>query len=301
MIAAAASIAMDGAFPGGRVQRVPVPGGDLVVEVAGQGPAIILLHGWTLDRRQWRGQSPLAARFTLVAVDRRGCGQSTAPPDLAAEPADVTRVAAALGLARYHLVGLSQGGKVALAHAAALAAASSNNAAGLAAASSNNAAGLGAPSSNTAARAAAGLDRLVVIGAPLDAELPAPPDALPVARMAELARAGRLAEMRAHWLAHPLTAGRPEVRAALAAMLARYDGRDLVAPGRPLPVTAADIARIGVPATALAGADDTPWRRAAAAALAAAGFGHGLIPGGGHLAPMEAPQATNAALIAALA
>ena len=71
-------------------------------------------------------------------------------------------------------------------------------------------------------------------------------------------RAGKLAEMRQLWLAHPLTAGRPEVRAAMAAMLLGYDGRDLVSPGRPLTVTPDDVKRIAVRATALAGEDDTP-------------------------------------------
>ncbi|WP_193743277.1 alpha/beta hydrolase [Sandarakinorhabdus sp. AAP62] len=264
----APSARVDGAFAAGRVHRVAVPGGDLVAEVAGTGPAIILLHGWTLDRRQWRGQAPLADRFTLVAVDRRGFGESTAPADLADEPADVARVAAALGLARYHLVGLSQGGKVALAHAATR---------------------------------PAGLARMVVIGAPIDAEIPVPPETVPAAAMAALARAGKLAEMRQLWLAHPLTAGRPEVRAAMAAMLVRYDGRDLVTPGRPLTVTLDDVRRITVKATALAGADDTPWRRAVVDALGEAGLATGLIRGGGHLAPLDAPAATNAAIMAALA
>ena len=268
MSLAAPSIPQDGAFAGGQVTRVAVPGGELVVEVAGSGPAILFWHGWTLDRRQWRGQGALADRFTLVAVDRRGFGQSTAPPDLAEEPADVARVAQALGLERYHLVGLSQGGKIALKHAAARPAA---------------------------------LDRLGVIGAPLDIQLAVTPEAVPVAEMAALARAGRLEAMRQLWLAHPLTAGPPQVRAALVAMLARYDGRDLVTPGSALTVTLDDVRQIKAPATALVGADDTPWRRAVAAAMAEAGMASGLIAGGGHLAPMDAPKATNTALIAALA
>lgn len=261
-------ISMDGAFPGSETRRVAVPGGDMVAEVAGAGPAIIFWHGWTLDRRQWRGQGSLADRFTLVAVDRRGFGESSAPPDLAEEPEDVARVAAGLGLTRYHLVGLSQGGKVALAHAAARPPA---------------------------------LDRLVAIGAPLDVQLSVTPESVPIAEMAALAKAGKLEAMRQLWLSHPLTAGRPEVRAALALMLARYDGRDLVAPSRPLRVTPDDVRRINVPAWALAGADDTPWRRAVAAAMAEAGLRDGLIAGGGHLAPMDAAQATNAALLAAFA
>ena len=268
MTGLALSARVDGAFAAGRVHRVAVPGGEIVAEVAGQGPAVLLLHGWTLDRRQWRGQAPLADRFTLVAVDRRGFGESSAPADLAEEPADVARVAAALGLSRYHLVGLSQGGKVALAHAATL---------------------------------PAGLERLVVIGAPVDAELAVPHETVPAAEMAALARAGKLAEMRQLWLAHPLTAGRPEVRAAMAAMLLGYDGRDLVSPGRPLTVTPDDVKRITVRATALAGEDDTPWRRAVVAALGQAGLATGLIRGGGHLAPLDAAAETNQAMIAALA
>jgi pimeloyl-ACP methyl ester carboxylesterase len=267
----AAMIGMDGAFAGSQTRRVAVPGGDLVVEVAGlpigDGPAILFWHGWTLDRRQWRGQAPLAEHFTLVAVDRRGFGQSSATPDLAEEAADMARVAAALGLSRYSLVGLSQGGKVALAHAC---------------------------------DQPPGLERVVVIGAPLDIQLAVTPEAVPVAAMTTLARAGRLDDMRQLWLAHPLTAGRPEVRAALAAMLSRYDGRDLLTPGRPLAVTLNDLARIRVPATALAGAVDTPWRRAVAAAMAEAGLHSALIPDGGHLAPLDAVAATNAALLAAL-
>ena len=160
-----------------------------------------------------------------MAVDRRGFGESSAPADLAEEPADVARVAAALGISRYHLVGLSQGGKVALAHAATQ---------------------------------PVGLERLVVIGAPIAAELAVPHETVPAAEMAAPARAGKLSEMRQMWLAHPLTAGRPEVRAAMAAMLLGYDGRDLVSPGRPLTVTPDDVKRIAVRATALAGEDDTP-------------------------------------------
>ncbi|WP_194492352.1 alpha/beta fold hydrolase, partial [Polymorphobacter multimanifer] len=59
----------------------------------------------------------LARDFRLVAFDRRGFGESTAPADLAAEPDDVLAVADALGVARFHLIGNSQGGKVALAAA----------------------------------------------------------------------------------------------------------------------------------------------------------------------------------------
>ena len=56
----------------------------------------------------------LADRFRLVAIDRRGFGRSTAPPDLNREVADLVAVRDALGLDRMVLVGMSQGGRVAL-------------------------------------------------------------------------------------------------------------------------------------------------------------------------------------------
>ena len=80
-----------------------------------------------------------------------------------------------------------------------------------------------------------------------------------------------------------------------------YDGRDLASPGRPLTVTPDDVKRIAVRATALAGEDDTPWRRAVVAALGQAGLATSLIRGGGHLAPLDAAAETNQAIIAALA
>ena len=59
-------------------------------------------------------------------------------------------------------------------------------------------------------------------------------------------------------------------------------------------VTPDDVKRIAVRATALAGEDDTPWRRAVVAALGQAGLATGFIRGGGHLAPLDArPRPTK--------
>ena len=72
---------------GGETLWLQVDGGTLAVEKVGQGPTVVLLHGWTLDRRMWTMQArALANRFTLVAIDRRGFGQSTAPPHQSPEP-----------------------------------------------------------------------------------------------------------------------------------------------------------------------------------------------------------------------
>jgi len=49
---------------------------------AGHGPAVILLHGYTQTSRMWRPLIPeLADRFTVVAPDLPGIGDSDIPKD----------------------------------------------------------------------------------------------------------------------------------------------------------------------------------------------------------------------------
>jgi pimeloyl-ACP methyl ester carboxylesterase len=49
---------------------------------AGHGPAVILLHGYTQTSRMWRPIIPLLAeRFTVIAPDLPGIGDSSIPPD----------------------------------------------------------------------------------------------------------------------------------------------------------------------------------------------------------------------------
>lgn len=47
-------------------------------EVAGEGPPLLLIHGSTADRHRWAAvREPLAERFRLHLMDRRGRGLST--------------------------------------------------------------------------------------------------------------------------------------------------------------------------------------------------------------------------------
>ncbi len=49
---------------------------------AGQGPAVILLHGYTQTSRMWRPIIPLLAeKFTVIAPDLPGIGDSEIPAD----------------------------------------------------------------------------------------------------------------------------------------------------------------------------------------------------------------------------
>jgi pimeloyl-ACP methyl ester carboxylesterase len=91
------------------------------VEVAGDGDAVVLLHGFPLTRRIWDAQvRALSQHYRVVAMDLRGMGASSVPdgPYLMETLAgDVAAVLDALGIERATVAGHSLGGYVALAFA----------------------------------------------------------------------------------------------------------------------------------------------------------------------------------------
>lgn len=106
--------------------RVPVEDDvSLNVAVGGDGPPVVLLHGFPQTHLMWRHvASALAEDHTVICPDLRGYGDSDKPvrrPDEANTAAyskrrmadDVVRVAAALGHERFALVGHDRGALVA--------------------------------------------------------------------------------------------------------------------------------------------------------------------------------------------
>ncbi|MGW2778906.1 alpha/beta fold hydrolase [Streptomyces olivaceoviridis] len=68
--------------PGVRLRRVTVNGVGLSVATAGQGPAVLLLHGFPHTWRLWTEViGPLARRYRVIAPDLRGFGDSDRPTD----------------------------------------------------------------------------------------------------------------------------------------------------------------------------------------------------------------------------
>lgn len=85
--------------------------------VHGNGtPALVLVHGWSCDRRYWREQlEPLGAHHQVVTVDLAGHGESGSGRSnwsMRAFGEDVVSVVNQLDLAQVVLVGHSMGGDV---------------------------------------------------------------------------------------------------------------------------------------------------------------------------------------------
>ena len=87
------------------------------VQIAGTGPAVLLLHGTGASTHSWRDVlPPLAERFTVVAPDLPGHGFSSAltSPTLPAMAAAVRALLTELGVAPALIAGHSAGAAVAL-------------------------------------------------------------------------------------------------------------------------------------------------------------------------------------------
>jgi 3-oxoadipate enol-lactonase len=98
------------------VQRMTVNGVSLAVETRGQGPAVLFVHGYPLDRTLWSPQLAGIEGHRLIAPDLRGLGLSDAPDLGYSMPTyadDLAALLEALQVDEVVLVGLSMGGYVA--------------------------------------------------------------------------------------------------------------------------------------------------------------------------------------------
>jgi pimeloyl-ACP methyl ester carboxylesterase len=106
-----------GPVAGDRLSSVQVDGLRIAYRRAGEGPALVLLHGILSDSRAWSRQlADLADEFTVVAWDAPGAGQSADPSASfgAADYADcLSGFIETLALEKAHVLGLSWGGVLA--------------------------------------------------------------------------------------------------------------------------------------------------------------------------------------------
>jgi pimeloyl-ACP methyl ester carboxylesterase len=101
---------------------VPIEGVKLHYLAAGHGPTLILLHGYTQTSRMWRPIiSPLAEKFTVIAPDLPGIGDSAIPKDgldMKTAAIRIHGLAKSLGIEKARVVGHDIGLMVAYAYAA---------------------------------------------------------------------------------------------------------------------------------------------------------------------------------------
>jgi pimeloyl-ACP methyl ester carboxylesterase len=105
-----------------QVQDVQTDGATIHVRIGGQGPAVVLLHGFGDTGDMWAPLAADLARDHMVVVpDLRGMGLSSHPDggyDKRAQAADIRSVLIHLGLDRAAIVGHDIGTMVAYAYAA---------------------------------------------------------------------------------------------------------------------------------------------------------------------------------------
>ena len=108
-------------FPGFAAHWIEFEEGRLFARSQGSGPPLVLIHGFPQTHAEWHRLAPaLARRFTVVALDLRGYGWSSAPRSTGGAlyskrvmATDVVAAMAALGHVRFRVVGHDRGARVA--------------------------------------------------------------------------------------------------------------------------------------------------------------------------------------------
>lgn len=253
-------------------------GVEIHYEASGEGPPLVLLHGWTHDARVWRLQIPsLERHFTVLRYDRRGRGRSGGRPDVSRDPVDLGQLMDELGWSDAHVVGHSQGAEVALRFALAY------------------------PNR---------VRSLVLYGArpPEDFSVPwTGPDALPSPpEMATIVEAGGLDSLGAVFFNGPLgrgfEGGGPGLEIARE-LWAENAARAFEEPSPPSGATPApSMARLGeitMPTLVLTGDREMAYFRLGADAIAYAlpDARHVTVAGGGHAVHLQEPERFTAELL----
>ena len=113
---------MTALFPGFSQHTVGTKDAEINLRRGGEGPPVLLLHGYPETHLCWHRVAPaLARRFTVVVPDLRGYGDSSKPPSSPDHAVyskrsmaqDMIEVMAQLGFSRFAVVGHDRGARVA--------------------------------------------------------------------------------------------------------------------------------------------------------------------------------------------
>jgi YbgC/YbaW family acyl-CoA thioester hydrolase len=254
----------------GEVARYDLGDVSLAVDARGDGPALLLVHGFPLDHSMWAHQVATLARWRRIAPDLRGAGVSDAPAggySMTTYADDLARLLDRLHVERAVVVGLSMGGYIAF---------------------------------EMLRRHRQRFMGLVLVDTRADADGPEQRRARD--DLVELARskgAAAVAErMAPRLLGRSTQQTQPNIVDQVKAMAARTPVAGMVgALGamRDRPDSTPLLATIDIPTLVVVGAEDevTPPAQARAMAAAIPSATLTTIPGAGHLAPLEAPTAVT--------
>jgi haloacetate dehalogenase len=109
-------------FPRFRTRKVRTSGATINLVIGGDGPPVLMLHGYPQTHVMWHKVAPLLARdYTVVCADLRGYGDSSKPRGVPghsnyskrAMARDMAEMMAELGYLGFDVVGHDRGGRVA--------------------------------------------------------------------------------------------------------------------------------------------------------------------------------------------
>lgn len=239
-------------------------------EVHGQGPPVLLVHGYPLSGRLWdEVVPPLSRDFRLIVPDLRGHGRSDATEAATMDDyaEDLRAVLAAADESRpVVLVGMSMGGYVSLAFCRRY----REQVRGLALVDSR----ASADSVEAAEARHVTAERVLREGSAFVAD----------EMVGKLFASGAPVDLRERWRARMAATPPRGVAAALRAMAGRPDSEPL-------------LRELDIPLLVVVGAEDaiTPVEGARAMAQTAAGALE-VVPGAGHMTPAEKPEIVAGAL-----
>jgi len=109
-------------FPGFKKEKIKTRGATINLRHGGEGPPVLLLHGYPETHVMWHKVAPALARdYTVVCPDLRGYGDSSKPKGVPGHAnyskremaLDMVEVMWKLGHRAFHVVGHDRGGRVA--------------------------------------------------------------------------------------------------------------------------------------------------------------------------------------------
>jgi len=253
---------------------VVVNGTHLYYEQAGSGHPLVLIHGFTLNTQMWDDQfAVFTQHYQAIRYDMRGFGRSALPteePFTAVE--DLRALLDTLGVSRTFVLGLSRGGHVAIDFA------------------------LMYPERTCA---------LVLVDPALGGWTWSEAFSQSMRELEITAQTQDVDAARQRWLAHPFflpARERPELAERLAQIVASYSGWSWLHASSEQDANLPDLRpleRISIPTLLMMGERDIDEFQAIADRIAGAipHLTKLVLPGVGHMANMEAPEAFNEAVL----